>query len=341
MSASVSSIKSGTSRSSTRGIDRVVNDYDLSAERKYPSVKDYYYASSKATDKPIQYQNGLSNFSSLQLGDDRIQFTESIMSATFKGPREDRPISPSRMKTKHLRQREYDMARAVVDDFEVDRLERVMKDKLFQRSEHVSSPFQIRKALKFFDVEKSGYIALEDFAHALEFLGFQFNEMQNMALFARYDPDVTGCIDYMTFINKAMFDDPMKPVVPHQNKPRATAPGAPKSASASPSKPSAGGAKSTSKDFTEADLKAMQEAELKRVFQLVHKSGGEGLGKDEFELLLMALGYNLSPTAVDGCYEEIFSFCADKCTAGPSKITFPAFCHWWTEKESVHLYSRK
>lgn len=341
MSASVTSISSGTSRASTRGIDRVVNDYDLSAERKYPSVKDYYYASSKATDKPIQYQNGLSNFSSLQLGDDRIQFTESIMSATFKGPREDRPISPSRMKTKHLRQREYDMARAVVDDFEVDRLERVMKDKLFQRSEHVSSPFQIRKALKFFDVEKSGYIALEDFAHALEFLGFQFNEMQNMALFARYDPDVTGSIDYMTFIKYAMFDDPMKPVVPHQNKPRATASagGPAKSGGGSPSKQPA--VKNSAKDFSEADLKAMQEAELKRVFQLVNKSGGGSLSKDEFELLLMALGYNLSPTAIEGCYEEIFSFCADLCTAGSNEITFPAFCRWWTEKDSVHLYSRK
>lgn len=180
--------RSVVSRASTsRGIDSVSNDYDLSSERKYPSVKDYYIASSVSKEKPIQYQNGLSNFSTLQLGDDRIQFTESVMSATFRaGNREDRPVSPSKLKTKHLRQREYELAKAVVNDQEVDRLERVMKDKLFQRSEHVSSPFQIRKALKFFDTEKSGFIGLEDFAHALEFLGFQFSEQQNMALFARY-----------------------------------------------------------------------------------------------------------------------------------------------------------
>lgn len=162
-------------------------EVDMSeTERKYPSIKDYYHASSTSTSKPIQLQNGLSNYSSLQLGDDRIMFTESVMSATFHQADEKRPLSPSKLKTRHLRQREYEMAKNVVNGAEVDRLERVMKDKLIQRSEHVSSPFQIRKALKFFDAEKSGYISLEDFTHALEFLGFQFSEMQNMALFARY-----------------------------------------------------------------------------------------------------------------------------------------------------------
>ena len=209
------SVSSSPSRLSTAKVDfgKGSNDFDLSSQRKYPSVKDYYYASSTSKEKPIQYQNGLSNFSSLQLGDDRIQFTESIMSATFRNV-EERPSSPSKLKTKHLRQREYAMARAAVSDEELDRLERVMKDKLVQRSEHVSSPFQIRKALKFFDTDKSGYISLEDFAHALEFLGFQFNDTQNMALFSRYDPDCTGSIDYMIFISKAMFDDPTKPSMP-------------------------------------------------------------------------------------------------------------------------------
>lgn len=181
--------RSTSSASGTvRGIDGLDDAVDLhDAERKYPSIKDYYHASSTSKSKPIQLQSGLSNYSSMQLGDDRIMFTESVMSVTFrKGIDEKRPVSPSKLKTRHLRQREYEKARAVVTDMEVDRLERVMKDKLFQRSEHVSSPFQIRKALKFFDAEKSGYISLEDFTHALEFLGFQFSEMQNMALFARY-----------------------------------------------------------------------------------------------------------------------------------------------------------
>ena len=59
-------------------------DVDLNELRKYPSVQEYYIASSKDDSKPITYQNGLSNYSSLVLGDDRIMFKESLMTATFK-----------------------------------------------------------------------------------------------------------------------------------------------------------------------------------------------------------------------------------------------------------------
>ena len=149
-----------SSAKTVRGIDKLVDDYDLSSERKYPSVKDYYVASSSPK-KPIQLQTGLTNYSGLQLGDDRIQFTESVMSATFSSSEEKRPLSPSRLQTQLSRRREYAIAKAIVTDEDVDHLERVMKNKLFQRSEHVSSPFQIRKALKFFDTEKSGSINLE------------------------------------------------------------------------------------------------------------------------------------------------------------------------------------
>lgn len=328
MSASVNSASSSRLSTASRGIDKVANDFDLSSERKYPSVKDYYYQSSSSKDKPIQYQNGLSNFSSLQLGDDRIQFTESIMSATYRSGKEDvRPISPSKNKTRHLRQREYEMARAQVAESDLDRLERVMKDKLQQRSEHVSSPFQIRKALKFFDTDKSGYISLEDFAHALEFLGFQFQEQQNMALFARYDSDYSGGIDYMQFISKAMFDDPMKPSLPTRS-------GAPKSSKNGGQSPVN---TAPVKVLTEAEMRAMQEVELKRVFAMVSRDRGDSIDRSEFELLLMALGFNLSPGAIDGCISEIFSFCAPQCTDG-NRITLAAFCTWWIDKDSMYLY---
>jgi len=326
MSASVG----GASRLSTasRGIDKVSNDFDLSSERKYPSVKDYYYQSSNSKEKPIQYQNGLSNFSSLQLGDDRIQFTESIMSATYRSGKEEvRPVSPSKNKTRHLRQREYEMAKAQVSEHDLDRLERVMKDKLIQRSEHVSSPFQIRKALKFFDTDKSGYISLEDFAHALEFLGFQFQDNQNMALFARYDSDFSGGIDYMSFISKAMFDDPMKPSIPTRSGTLR------KDQNNSPTK------KVPVKILTEEEMRAMQVVELQRVFSIVSRDKGESIDRSEFELLLMALGFNLSPGAIEGCISEIFSFCSPQCTEG-SRITLAAFCTWWIDKDSMYLYQR-
>lgn len=54
--------------------------------RTYPSVVDYYRANVKDPNKPPQLQSGLSNYSALKLGDDRISFSESILSATYRIP---------------------------------------------------------------------------------------------------------------------------------------------------------------------------------------------------------------------------------------------------------------
>lgn len=113
--------------------------------------------------------------------------------------------------TVHSRKREYQNALEKVGEAEINRLERVMKDKLFQRSYATSSPFQVRKAFKFFDRELRLVIPIEGFTKALEFLGFQFSELQNLALFARYDTNFTGEIDYMNFINTAMFYAAVEP----------------------------------------------------------------------------------------------------------------------------------
>ena len=156
------------------------------------------------------YRKDYQIFSRLQLGDDRIGFSESILSATYRIPVEEKMAieSPSKSKTVHSRKRDYKDALDAVGAVELDRLERVMKDKLFQRSYMTSSPFQVRKAFKFFDREKTLAISIEGFVRALEFLGFQFNDLQNVALFARYDKDCTGVIDYMNFISSAMFYSP-------------------------------------------------------------------------------------------------------------------------------------
>lgn len=181
--------------------------------RKYPSIGEYYRANAKDNSRPIQLQQGLSNYSNLVLGDDRISFHESVLSASYRLPVEDKMLieSPSKFKSRNHRQRDYQDAMKKVGDTEVNRLERVMKDKLFQRSYETSSPFQVRKAFKFFDREQSLRISIEGFTRALEFLGFQFSEMQNLALFARYDPDISGEIDYMSFITTAMFYAAVEP----------------------------------------------------------------------------------------------------------------------------------
>eukprot|EP01031_Cornospumella_fuschlensis_P041773 gene41773-50990_t len=140
-----------------------------SQSRKYPSIAEYYRANCKDHGRPIQLQQGLSNYSNLVLGDDRIAFSESVLSATYRIPVEDKMAidSPSKSKTRHYRKREYQDASKKVGETEINRLERVMKDKLFQRSYATSSPFQVRKAFKFFDREQSLRISIEGFTRAL------------------------------------------------------------------------------------------------------------------------------------------------------------------------------
>jgi hypothetical protein len=192
VSSALSLSSTGSVRPKTVSLD---NDPNTAAQtRLYPSVRDYYKSSVVNPTKPIQLQHGLSNYSSLILGDDRISFSESILSATYRVAVEDKLTieSPSKGKNKQNRRREYQEAHEKVGVTEINRLEKVMKDKLIQRSYITSSPFQVRKAFKFFDQEQKMRIHIEGFTRALEFLGFQFSEMQNLALFAKYDPECTG-----------------------------------------------------------------------------------------------------------------------------------------------------
>ena len=255
-------------------------DPDMALQsRTYPCIEDYYHSAHGDQSKAIQLQKGLSNFSSLQLGDDRISFKESILSGSYRQAVEDKMAipSPSKDKTKHSRIRDYQEALKKVGDREINRLERVMKDKLFQRSYMTSSPFQVRKAFKFFDREQSMRISIEGFKSALEFLGFQFSELQNMALFGRYDTNVSGEIDYMNFIAKAMFygDQDYLPVPKHLPKKEI---------------------KNESKNEEEDRIKKMEdakmqaEAEVRRVFSMVDKESKKEINIAQFEVLLMALG---------------------------------------------------
>lgn len=191
-------------------------DYDLNQkERNYPSIKNYYEASCKRKDIPVTYQPGLSNFSNLNLGDDRIMFKESLMDASFRREKREKSLKQTRhrAKPKHVLVREYvDAVRAVGFD-EVEHMERVVRDKLRQRSMATSSPFQVRKSFKFFDRENENALDVYGFINAMEFLGFQFTELQVFALFARYDTTLCGMIDYMYLYQRCMEKDDDKPVV--------------------------------------------------------------------------------------------------------------------------------
>jgi hypothetical protein len=195
MSATSSPSKSKLASS---GLQEV--DVNLDELRKYPSIGEYYVANSKREDIPITYQNGLSNYSSLVLGDDRIMFKESLMTATFK-PENPMTLTEEQIRNRarpaHVRKREYIDAVRQVGWKEVERMERNIRDKLKQRSFATSSPFQVRKSFKFFDTEKQGRLDTIGLTRALVFLGFEFSQKQIIALFARYDTTLSGTIDYM------------------------------------------------------------------------------------------------------------------------------------------------
>lgn len=286
-------------------MDRDVKDQS----RKYPSIKDYYIANAPRKDKPIQLQNGLSNFSALQLGDDRISVGESILSESYRLPVEEVVAisAPSRDKSFAARKRDYEEATKKVGVTEIDRLERVMKDKLFQRSYETSSPFQVRKAFKFFDRDVTMRISIEGFTKALEFLGFQFSELQNEALFARYDPDVVGDIDYMHFISSAMFYAAVEPTFVHYAK---------KVVDTTPKEVAVD-------EVAQRDARLLLEAEIRRIFNKVDRNKTGTCAYDDFELLLSSLGRYLTS-------KEIDIVLADLGIKPGGSCSFEVFSDWWT-----------
>lgn len=294
--------------------------------RSYPSIRDYYEGNRKDLGKPMQLQKGLSNFSGLVLGDDRIAFSESILSATYRIPVEDKMMinSPSKAKTQHTRRRDYKDALDAVGNVELDRLERVMKDKLFQRSYATSSPFQVRKAFKFFDREKTLAISIEGFTSALEFLGFQFSDTQNIALFARYDVNFSGQIDYMPFINQAMFYSPFASDAENAPppKPKKQTPWLVETM-VEEKKHDDGNKLYHVPDVSGDDLLNMQKAELQGTFNKIAQNGK--VNKGQFDVLAAALGAPMSNQQVD----QVFFDLGVPETEG---LAFELFHDYWTSE---------
>ena len=172
-------------------LDRLLRipEMDVRGKKKdYPSINDYYKAASRG-EKPIQYQHGLSNYSSVQLGDERVSFKKSLSQDAYRlDPQPcERSLTVESESTiaKTIKQRKEDYAEAmeVVGLNKIHEMEQMMRDKLQQRTK--TGPFQLRKTFKYFDRDGSGGIDFSEFQLAMELMGFQFTEMQQLALFAR------------------------------------------------------------------------------------------------------------------------------------------------------------
>ncbi len=176
-------------------LDRILQIPEMNIKGKkkdYPSINDYYKAASRG-EKPIQYQHGLSNYSNVLLGDDRVSFKKSLSQDAYSlddiennidSHKEVQEETQSQQaKTYKQRREDYADANEVVGLNKIHEMEQMMRDKLQQRTK--TGPFQLRKTFKYFDRDGSGGIDFSEFQRAMELMGFQFTEIQQLALFAR------------------------------------------------------------------------------------------------------------------------------------------------------------
>jgi hypothetical protein len=175
----------------------LVSDMNVKGKKKdYPSINDYYRAFAQG-EKPIQYQHGLSNYSNVQLGDDRISFKKSLsqeaynldpdraakVAVSMNSCNNSQQAGVASEKSVKQRKETYSQANTVVGEHKIHEMEQMMRDKLQQRTK--TGPFQLRKTFKYFDRDGSGGIDFSEFQRAMELMGFQFSEIQQLALFAR------------------------------------------------------------------------------------------------------------------------------------------------------------
>lgn len=84
-----------------------------------------------------------------------------------------------------------------------------------------------------------------------------------------------------------------------------------------------------------SQVKLLQEAELRKVFNKVDRGATGGLNKDDFELLLMALGHHLSLQELDACFADM------GVNAHGGTVSFDLFFEWWTDSMGVEAIRKK
>lgn len=299
--------------------------------RAYPSVTDYYYASARDSEKTINSQHGLSNFSNVVFGDDRISCYRPLSQDLYRihddMAKSLEVLSDQKLrlmtKTPAQRKRDYDEARQIVGDRSLDLMEQMMRDKLQQRTK--AGPYQLRKTFKYFDRDSSGGIDIAEFSRALELMGFQFNELQTLALFGRYDMSLSGDVDYHDFVDKLMEAD-FGAIRNSAHGKKLTEAVAHLLGSDEQFNTSQGSNEEDDDNISldPAEVRQMQEAEVRRIFRMIDRNNNGFISRDEFEILLLALNITLTDNEVSLAISKI-----DKTSTGA--IGFNDFFVWWTE----------
>mmetsp|Transcript_3837 Transcript_3837/g.5026 ORF Transcript_3837/g.5026 Transcript_3837/m.5026 type:complete len:329 (+) Transcript_3837:42-1028(+) len=326
-----------TTNSSKPRLDRILAIQEMNIKGKtkdYPSINDYYKAASRGA-KPIQYQHGLSNYSNVQLGDDRVSFKKSLSQDAYsldieqEEPPEEKGNQGSYVQAKNYKQRREDYAEAndVVGLNKIHEMEQMMRDKLQQRTK--TGPFQLRKTFKYFDRDGSGGIDFSEFQRAMELMGFQFTEIQQLALFARYDESCTGEVDYNDFVVKVMESD--FKVVPKDAMKKNLDSMISSTFSSGESLLNLRGEQlSNDDDMSDADeeeLEQLRRREVKKMFDLIDKDGSGYIDRKELETLLKSLNKTFTHDEVNEGFARV-----DVDLSG--RIDFDEFYGWYKNENS-------
>lgn len=340
-----------------------------------PSIRDYYRTVCQVSPSKTRISErpkGMSNYSSIQLGDERMhQEFESVslaMSRAAVRAREEREAqrradgaegasgtAPANVQApptgivRLRRQNEYRTAIESVGLAQVKNLERMMRDKLQQRTK--SGPFQLRKNFRYFDVDADGEITLMEFSECMNKMGFAFKEEEIIALFGLYDEDGNGSIDYNEFCDKLMEKEFMdvrnhvrKSVISDQlgsmlnklslntskigakvnkyGKVVADGKGDPALDSSRSNTTEGSGSTEATKD--QDDEYNEEEAEVVRIFGLIDRDSSGSIDASEFELLTRALGKNFAKA-------ESIRILTSLDRDGSGTICLREFMRWWRD----------
>jgi len=290
-------------------------------EKDHPTISDYYRAQANSH-KPIQYQHGLSNYSNVQFGDDRVSFKKSMSQVMYQLPDEIADkicISESpRGHTMKQRMQDYEEANDIVGDQKIQEMEQMMRDKLQQRTK--TGPFQLRKTFKYFDRDGSGGIDFSEFQRAMELMGFAFTDLQQLALFARYDESCSGEVDYSEFVERVMESD-FKGV--SSGSRRAL------TALVSSAFLGQGGGQNAlelddDSDLDEEELENFRRVEVRTLFDMVDEDGSGLIDRAEMARLLQSLGKSPPEEEVNEGFARL-----DHDASG--SIDFDEFYTWYRE----------
>lgn len=299
-------------------------EMDVAKKTKdHPTINDYYRSLAK-DDRPIKYQHGLGNYSNVQFGDERVSFKKSMSQVVYQIPDEVadtmRSNNPQK-KSKVQRMQDYEEANSVVGPSKIEEMEQMMRDKLQQRTK--TGPFQLRRTFKYFDRDGSGGIDFSEFQRAMELMGFAFTDLQQLALFARYDESCSGEVDYSNFVQKVMETD-FKGVSGVSKK----ALGALVSSTFSHQQGGTSLDGDDDSDIDEEELELFRRTEVQKLYDVIDDDGSGLIDKEEMICLLNSLGKMIPQDEIDRGFARL-----DKDSSG--HIDFDEFYAWYQEVAGV------